>query len=237
MKTLALALTLAAAPAFAQQPMQPAPAKVIVTSGEGVVKRAPDRAFVTIAAQSRSRTPAEAQRLNNDVMNAVLDKLKAAGIPAEAIQTVGYSLQPEFDYGNGKQTLRDYLANNQVQVRVDAMAKLGEILGLAVGTGATNVSGVRFDLKDRDAAEAEALRLAVRDARRRADAAAAGAGVEIAGVVRIDDQRQPDMGRPMPMARMGTMAESVTVQSAPFVPLESGEIEIHSTVTLTVAIR
>jgi len=236
MKTLLCALVLTAAPVFAQaQPMPPAPQKVIVTSGEARVKRAPDRAFVTIAAQSRSRTPVEAQQQNNDVMNAVLDKLKAAGIPAEAIQTVGYSLQPEFDYSNGKQTLRDYLASNQVQVRVDALGKLGDIMGAVVGSGATNVSGVRFDLKDREAAEAEALRLAVRDARRRADAAAAGAGVEIAGVVRIDDQREPAASMPMPMARMSSMSEQVIVQNA--VPLESGEIEIRSTVTLTVAIK
>jgi len=45
MKMLVLAFTLAAAPVFAQQPVQPA-TPVIVTSGEGVVKSAPDRAWV-----------------------------------------------------------------------------------------------------------------------------------------------------------------------------------------------
>jgi uncharacterized protein YggE len=156
-------------------------------------------------------------------------------LASDAIQTVGYSLQPEFDYQNGKQTLRDYLASNQVQVRVDAMAKLGDIMGLAVGSGATSVSGVRFDLKDREGAEAEALRLAVRDARRRADAAASGGGVEISGVIRIDDQREPDMPRPMAMARLAGVAENVAMQGP--VPVESGEIEVRATVSLTVAIR
>ena len=46
MKTLLCALVLFATPVLAQQ--QPPPS--IVTSGEGVVKKAPDRAFVTIAA-------------------------------------------------------------------------------------------------------------------------------------------------------------------------------------------
>ena len=55
---------LAATPSFAQQAPQPS---VIVTTGEGVVKRAPDRAWVTIAAESRARTAAEAQRLNQDM--------------------------------------------------------------------------------------------------------------------------------------------------------------------------
>ncbi len=235
MKTLALALpllVLTASPAPAQQ--VPPPQPVIVTSGEGVVKKAPDRAWVTIAAESRAKTAAEAQRLNSDAMSAVLDKIKSAGIPADAIQTTGYNLQPEFDYANGKQTLRDYLARNQVQVRIDALAKAGDVIAAAVGTGATNVSNVRFDLKDREAAEREALRLAVRDARSRADAAAAGASVTLGGVVRIDEQREAEIApRPVMMGFAAARAEP----AQPAVPVEAGEIEIRAHVTLTMAIK
>src|SRR5919198_1897725 len=142
-----------------ETPHQP----VVVTTGEGVVKRAPDRAWVTIAAESRARTPQDAQRANAEAMRTVTERLKAAEIPAEAIQTTLFDLQPEFDYASGKQTLRGYVARNQVQVKVDALSTLGEILASAVAGGATNVSGVRFDLQDRDAAEREALRGAVAD--------------------------------------------------------------------------
>ena len=79
-----------AAPLMAQQPAAPSP-PVIVTSGEGVVKQAPDRAWVTIAAESRGRTAQEAQRLNTDAMTAVNDRIKAAGVAADAIQTTGSS--------------------------------------------------------------------------------------------------------------------------------------------------
>ena len=221
---------LLATPASAQN--APPPPAVIVTSGEGVVKQAPDRAWVSIAAESRARTAQEAQRMNTDAMNAVLEKIKTLGIPADAIQTVGYNLQPEFDYQNGKQTLRGYVARNSVQVRVDALAKTGEVISAAVGSGATNVSGVRFDLKDRDAVEREALRRAVQDARQRANYAATGAGVSIDRVIRVEEQR--DMGgdpRPMPMMAMRSEAAQAAV------PLEAGEIEIRSRVTLTVSIR
>src|SRR5690349_8371533 len=190
MKPLIATLLLAlASPVFAQQAPPPGP-PVIVTSGDAVVKRAPDRAWVTIGAESRARTAAEAQRMNTDAMTAVIDKIKSSGIPADAIQTTGYNLQPEFDYANGKQTLRGYVARNQVLVRVDALAKTGDVIAAAVGTGATNVSGVRFDLKERDSVEREALRVAVQDARRRADAAASGAGVAIERVIRIEEQRE-----------------------------------------------
>ena len=233
MKILVLAACLSIAavrPAGAQAPPPQPP--VIVMSGEGVVKQAPDRAWVTIAAESRARTAAEAQKVNTDAMTAVIEKIKASGIPAEAIQTSGYNLQPEFDYANGKQTLRGYVARNSVQVRVDALAKTGDVIGAAVGSGATSVSGVRFDLKDRDAAERQALRLAVRDARARADAAASGGGVTIDRVIRIEEQREMgEIVRPMTMAMRGSEAAQAAV------PLEAGEIEIRSRVTLTVSIR
>jgi hypothetical protein len=232
MKALAVVLFLALAPpAFAQQAPPPGP-PVIVTTGEGVVKQAPDRAWVTIAAESRARTAQDAQRMNTEAMTAVIDKIKASGIPADAIQTTAYNLQPEFDYANGKQTLRGYVARNQVEVRIDTLAKTGDIIAVSVGTGATNVSGVRFDVKDRESLEREALRMAVRDARRRADAAASGAGVAIDRVIRIEEQRDmTDMPRPTPvMAMRAEMAQTA-------VPVEAGQIEVRARVVMTAAIK
>jgi uncharacterized protein len=226
-----IVLLLATAMPAAAQPQPPGTA-VIVTSGEGMVKQAPDRAWVTIGAESHARTAQEAQRANTDAMTAVIDRIKTAGVAADAIQTSGYNLQAEYDYVNGKQTLRGYVARNQVQVRVDALAKTGEIMTAVVANGATTVSGVRFDLKDRDGAEREALRLAVRDARRRADALAAGANVAIERVIRIEEQRDVDMPRPMAMGGMAMMK----AEGAP-VPLEAGEIEVRARVTMTAAIK
>jgi uncharacterized protein YggE len=234
---LLLAISAGVLPARAQVVTVPPPSydqPVVVTTGEGVVKRAPDRAWVTIAAESRARSPQEAQRLNAEAMNAVNSRLKAAAIPADAIQTTMFDLQPEFDYVQGKQTLRGYVARNQVQVKVDALAKLGDIIASVVTGGATNVSGVRFDLQDRDAAEREALRGAVADARKRADAAARGANMNVERVVRIEEQREftPPPPRPMMMASRAEIAQQQVA-----VPIEAGEIEIRVRVSLTAAIK
>ena len=63
----------------------------------------------------------------------------------------------EFDYVNGRQSLREYVARNTVEVRVDEVARAGEVLDAAVGSGATSVSGVRFDLKDRSVRRARGV--------------------------------------------------------------------------------
>ena len=238
MKALVVFVLFALArPAAAQPPQGPPPPgpplAVIVTTGDGVVKQAPDRAWVTIAAESRARTAADAQRMNTDAMTAVIEKIKASGIAADAIQTSGYNLQPEFDYANGRQSLRGYVARNEVQVRVDALAKTGEVIAAAVGTGATNVSGVRMDLKERDSLERDALRRAVQDARQRANSAAAGAGVTIDRVIRVEEQRDVANGpRPIPMM---AMRAGEAAQAA--VPIEAGQIEVRARVTLTASIK
>jgi len=232
MKTaLAMAMVLAVPSHAIAQQQSVSEAPVVVTSGEAIVKRAPDRAWVTISAESRAKTPQEAQKQNATAMSSVVEKLKGAGIPADAIQTTAIDLQPEFDYHDGKQTLRGYVARNSLEVRVDALPKLGEIIDMAVGSGATRIGGVRFDLKDRDAAEREALKLAVADARERADAAAAGAGMQVGRVVRIEEHRaSPQPPRPM-MAMRAEMAQDTTTPVAP------GELEIKAAVTLTVELK
>jgi uncharacterized protein len=224
--------TAIASSGYAQTPTQPSEGPVVVTAGEAIVKRVPDRAWVQITTESRARNPREAQKLNTDVMSAVLQKLKGAGLPADALQTRGYDLQPEYDYNNGRQTLRGYMARNAVEVRVDDLPRVGEIIDLAVTAGATSVGGIRFDLKEKEAAEREALRLAVEDARRRADAAASGAGMKVDRVIRIEEQKVT-VTPPRPMMAMRTGAE----QAAAGPPIEAGELELRGAVTLTATIK
>lgn len=230
-----LLCSLTALPAAAQvaPPKDGFEGPVVVSSGEGVVRRAPDRAWLNVTVESRARGPQEAQKHNAAAMSAVLGKLKAAGVPQDAIQTRGYDLQPEFDYVNGKQIPRGYLARNTVEVRVDELPRVGELLEIAVAAGATTVGGVRFDLKDREAVEREALRLAVGNARQRADAAAAGAGLKVDRVLRIQEQQLVDVPPPRPL--MVGMRERVAEAAAP--PIEAGELEVRATVTVVSALR
>ena len=48
-------------------------------------------------------------------MAAVQQKVTALRFPKDAVKTVGIDLQPEFDYANGRQTLRGYVARNTVE--------------------------------------------------------------------------------------------------------------------------
>jgi uncharacterized protein YggE len=230
---MALVSILLAAPAMAQPPAPMPREPVVVTSGEGVVQAVPDRAFVNITAESRASSPKEAQRRNTELMKPVQDKLRAAGIPADAIRTTGYDLQQEWDFVNNRRVSRGYVARNTVEIRVDALDTLGDILDLAVSAGATSVSDIRFDLKEREKLERQALRQAVADARARAEAAAAGSGQSIARVLRIEEHGVAAPPPPVPMMRMTARDEAAQAN----VPIAAGQLEIRVRVTLTAELK
>ena len=83
---------------------------------------------------------------------------------------MGVDLQLEFDYQNGKQTPRGYVARNTIEVRVDDLARVGSVLDAAVGSGAATIHGLRFDVRARETIEQEALKAAVGSALAKADA-------------------------------------------------------------------
>ena len=223
--TLLVAVLVSPAAAVAQQ--APAP-DVIVTSGEGLLQAAPDRAWITIAAETRGPSAREAQRRNTEAMRPVQEALRKSGVPSDAVRTVGYDLQQEWDFVNNKRVSRGYVARNSIEVRVDDVTRLGELLELSVGQGATTVSGLRFDLKDRAKLERDALRQAVADARAKAEAAAAGAGRAIDRVIKVEEGGVAP-SPPMPMFR----AAQANQVAASDVPIATGQIEIRALATVT----
>jgi len=231
MLVLVWLLTLTSA-ADAQPPQTPAE-PVVVASGQGVVFAVPDRAWITVSAESRAPSPREAQRLNAEAMRPVQDKLRAAGIPADAIRTIAYDVQYEWDFVNNKRVGRGYVARNTIDVRVDSIDRVGEFLEIAVGAGATALGGIRFDLKDQAKLEREALRLAVLDARAKADAAAAGAGRNVDRILRVEEGGVEVP--PMPVRMMRQAAQANAVDLAP--PISAGQIEIRARATVTVVLK
>ena len=206
---------------------------VVVTTGTGEIRAAPDRAIVTLTSEARAKTAKDAQQQEAQSTTAVRKLLADMKIPNESVRTTSYDLQPEFDYVQGKQTPRGFLARHALEVRVDDLERLGELISKAVDAGSASVSGIQFDVKARDQLERDALKKAVEDARARADAAAAGAGTSVVSVIKVEEQRQFEPPRPRMFARADMAAAAAPVAT----PVAEGEIEIRSTVMLTAALK
>jgi uncharacterized protein YggE len=217
--------------AFSQQDASAPRVPVVVTTGEAVVRRAPDQAHVEFAVETRAPSPKTAAASNATTMETVQQRLRSMGIAAEAMQTRAYDLHEDFDFVNGKRVSRGFVARNTIEVRVDQIERVGEIIDAGIAAGTNSVGSVRFDLKDRENVEREALKRAVTDARERANAAAAGAGLSVSRVVRIEESRTVTHP-PVPLMRMA--AQEMDSAATPVAP---GEIEVRAMVTLTAEVR
>jgi uncharacterized protein YggE len=207
---------------------------VIVTRGQATVKRAPDRAWLTVSTEVRDAKPADARQRSADIMTTIQNALKTAGLPADAVRTTGYSITPEMVNSATGSTgqVRGYAVFNQIEVRVDELDKLPQVIDAvnAPKNAALSISGPRFDLRNREGAEQDVLRIAVENALARAQAIATGARRSLGAVLHVDGQNTgTDLPTPRPMMR-ATAGQTST-------PINPGVIEIHAEVTLTVGIR
>jgi uncharacterized protein YggE len=123
------------------------------------------------------------------------------------------------------------VARNTIEVRIDEFAKVGDVLDAAVSSGANNVHDLRFDVKNRDAIERQALERAVTDGMAKANAVAGAAKRAVDRILRIEESF---VGLPQPMERAVMMRMAASDAQT---PVAAGEIEIRAQVRLTVAIK
>jgi uncharacterized protein YggE len=224
--------------ASAQTPL-PEP-QGIVTQGTATLKRPPDRAWVSVSVESRQGRAADARREAATQMTTVQAAIKAVGIPADAIKTTNYSLQPQMEWDGTRSRIRDYVAHNQVDVRVDSIDQVSEVIDAAASVKTSliltvAITNVRFDIKNPEKLEQEVLTLAVKDAMTRAQAIAAGLGRPLGPVVRVEDQRVVE--QPPRPYMMTARAAAGPAQAVPSTPIEPTEIEIRASVSVTTRIQ
>jgi len=214
------ALILAAALALPLPALAQAPPTLSVT-GTGTVEAVPDLATLTIGVTTSRETAAAALAANNTALQAVLDRLTAAGIAARDMQTSNLSLHPDWSGQDGAApAISGYVASNLLTVRVRALEGLGTILDAAVADGANTLHGLGFGLADPEPALNAARREAVADARARAELLAGAAGVTLGRILSISEGG-PSLDQ-MPVFRA----------EASGVPVAQGELGLTANVTL-----
>lgn len=131
--------------------------------GKGTLQVQPDVAVAILGASTESKQLLTAQKENTEIMTKVINTLKGMGIPSVNIQTQSYSVEPRYDYIEGKQILRGYQVLHTLRVTVENVDRVGEIIDAAVDAGANLVSSISFTLKDPSRYYRQALDMAIED--------------------------------------------------------------------------
>ena len=222
-----LAASFLAAPAAAAVQVTSAGPVVELTVNESV-EAEPDIVTIGAGVTTQASTAVEAMRANAQAMTAVIDRIKALGVPERDIQTTGISLGAMYDFDQEarRQVFRGHQASNRVSVKLRDIARTGEVLDALVAAGATDLSGPDWSIDDDTAARAQARRQALETARAQALEYARASGFSDVRVLEISETvgSQP----PMPLMRMAR-AEAADAST----PVQPGMVQAGVTIRVT----
>jgi uncharacterized protein YggE len=200
----------------------------IVVSGTGRVALESDVADLRLGVSLARPTVDEARSDAAATMAAILSAVLEAGIEQRDVRTTLLSVQPRYDYRDGKPPeLSGYELSNVVEVVVRDLSRLGDVVDGTLRAGATSMDSLSFRVAEPADAEREARIRAMSEARARADVLAGAAGLTITGV--SDIMEGSPVGPPIPVAK----AERMMLASDAATSVEAGSTEISVTVTVT----
>jgi hypothetical protein len=204
-----------------------APPPFVRASGNATVPVKPDKAQIQFAVVTTAATATDAASQNANQVTAVLAALGNVLGPNPNIQTLSYSLNPNYNYPqNGQPILTGYTASNTVQVILTDLSLIGKVIDTGIQAGANRVQGLQFGLQDDQPSRAQALKLATAQAKANADAMASGLGHHTGRAIAIQEGAT---STPTPVL-LGASTPSATT------PVETGVVNVQASVTLDVTL-
>jgi len=206
----------------------------ISVSGSATASSEPDTLIVVLGVDSEAKTANESLSQNSNSLNAVISSLTNSGISEDDIQTSNFRIYPLYDFSDSKdkQILIGYRVSNMLSIQTDKIDSAGNVIDIAVSSGANRVDNVSFQLSDEKSQKIsdDLIANAILDATQKAEKALVPLKQQIVGVktVVIHDNVMPFYGSPM-RASFDGMAMESSMKSAPII---SGDEEIRTDVSV-----
>lgn len=159
--------------------------RTIQVTGQGVLRLAPDLVRLTLSVSAADSDFAQAVRAAEESGARVKEALERSG--AAQVRAAGVRTEPLYETvtENGASVRRQtgYTATRRLRAELSAdPALLAQVLTALADSGASPALSAEYALQNEAALRGELLALAVRDARSRAEAMAAAAGVKLGDV-------------------------------------------------------
>lgn len=202
--------------------------------GDGSVMVTPDLASLSLSVSRSSATSRIALSEANRAIRVVVVAVRGAGVPAAGIQTASIDVSRGsilVGPAGHRRRVRRFTATEILSVSTKASGA-GRVIDAAVRAGTTSIDGPQFSFSDPSAGALAATNAALKDARRRADAAAAALGYTVTGVESVDLSPQSN---PVVVAGAGSSA-STSVPQRTATTVHPGAQEVDATVIVVYTI-
>ena len=206
----------------------------ISATGTGRAFGEPDIAIINVGVNVQRETVEEARNDAAEAQEAVISSLKDNGVDEEDIQTVGFSVYPQYDYSAARPQgqIVGYVVNNVVTAKIRDLDTTGEVIDDATIAGGNDavVQGVSFTIDDPTELQEEARRQAVAEAKKQAEQLADAAGISLGELLSISESGF------FPIPRTGGAGFDSAAQVPFETPIEPGQVEVNISVNLQYAI-
>jgi uncharacterized protein YggE len=197
----------------------------ITVVGTGKASAVPDVSDWSFGVESDAASAADALDQAAVSSRRIVAALRRAGVERKDIRTEQVSVYPRMS--SDGHSVEGYSASASVTAVVRKIARAGEVVDAAVQAGANQVYGPSLRLSDDRAQYRTAVDAAYDDARTRAEAIAAKAGLTLGAAVAIVEGG--GYGGPVPYGAR-------TLEAAADVAIEPGTQDVTATLTVTFAI-
>ncbi len=164
------------------------PERSISVTGTGIVKATPDIAQINLSIETTAVDAETAQTENNAIYKKACDALKALGINESDIKSSWYNVSPNVDYENGK-VITGYTVYNNFSVTTEDKDNTGKYIDAALKAGVTGADGVSFSVKNPQDYYNSALKLAIDNAEKSANAIGNAIGAGNLTVYSVQEQQ------------------------------------------------
>jgi uncharacterized protein YggE len=200
----------------------------ISVAGEGKVKVVPDQATISATVETKGNNAKDVKKQNDQQMEAVLKIIKKMNLAPADYRTQRVSLNPVYDYEKKKTS---YNATQTVEILLRDLSQYDELMEGLVNQGINRIDNVIFQSSKLAQYQSEARKLAMKDAKLKAEDYVSVLGQKVGKAMTISDNSQVYQPQPV-YARMKTMAmdESATTARE---TLAEGEITITANVSVS----
>ena len=203
----------------------------LVVSGSASNQTKPDKVTVSLGVETTNNTAQAALTSNSNLMNKVLESLKAAGVQENETSTSTFSITPNYNYSsnNNQGKLIGFTVSNSIQIESNSIESVSKWIDAAVSAGANNVNNIYFSLSNQKSEEIKnsLLKDAIDSAKIKADIAAIAAGLKVIGVKSII-VGEAGSSPPVPVYS----AKALEGAAASPTPIISGQQEISASVSI-----
>lgn len=199
-------------------------------SGEGKATAIPNTATLSFGVTKISSSVADAQTQLNTATTNILNSMKSLNIDTKNITTTNYSVNPNYNFTSGSQTITGYTVTQNIEVKVSPIEKVSRAVDIATQNGANIIGNITFVLDDKtqEDTQSKARQQAINNAKQKAQSLAQAAGMHLGKIVDVQENvnANPILMRPTTLLKTDTTASEPT-------QLPTGESTYTTTVTLS----